>query len=42
MKQFSKMITEDDTTFYKDVRFWVVLVSMMTLVVLSSTIHQTY
>ncbi len=35
------MITEDSITFYKDVRFWVVIVSFMTLVILSGTTCHT-
>ncbi len=33
------MLTDDSLTFYKDVRFWVVLVSLMSLMIISCTTH---
>ncbi len=30
------MITENGTVFYKDIRFWVVLVSLITLIVITA------
>ncbi len=34
------MITENNLTFFKDVRFWVVLISLMTLMILPAISYQ--
>lgn len=31
------MITDDGMVFYKDIRFWIVLVSLVTLIILTMT-----